>query len=227
MSRPVDRKTRAAELRKLGHSYNDIHRQLGVSKSTLSYWFSTDKVSATIKRRLIRRAQQRATKRLRLMALANQQRWQDRYRQYQTRARHEFRSLASTPLFVTGIVIYWGEGDKQHNNSIVRVSNVDHRLLRIFTKFLLHSCRVPREKIHVWLILYPDLNEQATMSYWSRVLKIPRRQFLKPYRSQGKEKRRKAPYGICTVQVYSRELKEKIIEWIQLHSQKLQSAGIV
>lgn len=217
----VDRKARAAELRKLGLSYNDIHRQLGVSKGTLSYWFSKDKDSAKVKRQLTRQAQHRATRRLRLMAQANRQRWQLRYRQYRIQARREFRALHNKLLFVTGIVIYWGEGDKQRNNSIVRVANTDPRLLSTFLKFLLNSCRVPREKIHVWLILYPDHGERTTINYWSEVLKLPRRQFLKPYRSQGKEKRRKTPYGICTVQVYSRELKEKMIEWIGLHSQKV------
>ena len=52
--------------------------------------------------------------------------------------------------------------------------------------------------------------------------------FVKPYFIKGREKKKRVNYGICSVQVYSRELKEKILEWIDLYSVKLvKKAGMI
>lgn len=112
-------------------------------------------------------------------------------------------------------------------NGIVRISNIDHRLLKIFAAFLRNCCRVDPKKIRLWLLLYPDLNEEKCKKYWSKVLDLPQEQFVKSQYILGREKRRKVSYGVCSMQVYSRELKEKIIEWINLYSLKLEQAGIV
>lgn len=219
-------KDKAFELRKEGKSYRDIQRVLGTPKSTLSSWFKENRISSQIKVALTRRAQKRAAKLLRLMAAANKERWQQKHLAYRREAQEQFHELLTDPLFPAGICIYWGEGDKRLKNSIVRVSNTDARLLKIFTIFLQRSCGVTRDRLRAWLLLYPDLSEKGCKRHWSTILNIPQPQFIKSHFIVGRAKT-KTKLGICTVQVYSRELKEKIITWIDLYSSWLQRAGIV
>lgn len=220
-------KRKAFELRRQNKSYNTINRELGISKSTLSSWFKKDKYSSEVKKTLIKRSQEKAVERLRLMAVGHKEKWRKIHLSHRLLANQEFPELINNPFFIPGLFIYWGEGDKRLKNGIVRIANVDYRLLKVFIAFLRNSCKIELEKIRLWLLLYPDLNEIECKEYWSKSLNVPKKQFVKSQYIIGREKKRKTNYGVCSVQVYSRELKEKIIEWINLSSQRLEQAGMV
>lgn len=219
---------RALLLRKRKKSYNEIQRLLGVPKSTLSGWLKNQQYSVAITKELTVRAQQQAIRKLRLMAEANRKKWKGIHRAYRQSARNDFLHLAQSHLFTAGVALYWGEGDKQAKNGIVRVSNTDSSLLQVFIRFLLQCCGTPKEKIRIWLLLYPDLKREGCEQYWSAALKIPLHQFTKSHYIVGREKKRRLSYGVCTVQIYSRETKERILEWIELLGHNLQRhAGVV
>lgn len=220
------RKSLAFELRKKGNSYHKIEEKLGIAKSTLSSWFRDKDFSSKIKEILIKRAQEKAKKQLRLLSLVHKSKWERIHLGYRNEAKLCFPKLVKHKFFGVGITIYWGEGDKNLKNGIVRVSNTDYRLLRIFTLFLLKTCKIKLEKIKVWLLLYPDLDKKVCINYWSNRLHLSLDHFVKPYCIKGREKTKRVHYGVCSVQVYSRELKEKILEWIDLYSVKLGSAGM-
>lgn len=219
--------SQAFTLRRNGASYNAIHKKLGIPKSTLSGWFKNDSSSAALKNRLTLQARRKAWPQLRLMALANKNKARLRNEGYRQQAKGEFQRLKKLPLFFAGLALYWGEGDRQVANGIVRIANTDPRLLRIFINFLISCCGIPQEKIYAWLLLYPDLKERASLKYWSSALDLPPQQFVRSQYIRGRELRKKLLYGVCTVQIYSREHKEKILEWIELLSQELNRAGIV
>lgn len=218
---------KALTLRRKNHSYNAISKKLGIPKSTLSYWLKNEGFSLRVKEALIKSAQKKAVSRLRLMALANKEKWVQIHSSYREKAKQEFPKLISTTFFSPGLVIYWGEGDKKVENGIVRVSNIDYRLLKTFIAFLVHSCVIKLEKVRAWLLLYPDLNERMCKKYWSRMLGLPQGQFIKSQYIKGRERSKRVNNGVCTIQIYSREVKEKIVEWINLYSQKLENAGMV
>ncbi|MBI4100296.1 hypothetical protein HY439_00980 [Candidatus Microgenomates bacterium] len=220
-------KKKAFTLRKKQRSYNTISRELGIPKSTLSNWFKADVYSSRVKKVLIKRAQEKAIEKLKLMAQANKEKWRRIHLNYRNQATQEFPKLFSMPLFGPGLMIYWGEGDKRLKNGIVRISNIDYRLLKIFIAFLRVCCQIQLGKIRLWLLLYPDLNEKICKEYWSKILGVSQEQFVKSQYILGREKKRKVDHGVCSIQVYSRELKEKIIEWINLYNQALERAGIV
>ncbi len=173
------RKIKAYELRKQNYSYNAINQQLGIPKSTLSSWFKTDTESIHIKSLLIKNAQRNAINKLHRLALINKKKWKKIHFEQRETAKREFPSLVTNQLFGLGLMLYWGEGDKKVENGIVRISNIDFRLLRIFIAFLKKLCRIPIEKIRIWLLLYPDLNEEVCKAYWSKKLNIPLNQFTK------------------------------------------------
>ncbi len=132
----------------------------------------------------------------------------------------EFKKLASDPLFIAGVMLYWGEGDKNPVNP-VRISNTDSRLVRIFVEFLQKSCGLPKEKVKANLILYPDLNEQMSKKYWSSTTTIPEESFTKTQFIKGRHKTKRLSYGICVVSVSSRQLKEKVLTWIESFAHRL------
>lgn len=220
-------KEKAFELRRQEFSYNEIHRRLGISKGTLSNWFKTDKNSLNVKEILTKNAQVQAVKKLKLMAQANKEKWQKIHISYRKQAFLDFPRLIKEKYFVPGLIIYWGEGDKKLENGIVRIANVDYRMLKVFINFLVYSGKIQLEKIRLWLLLYPDLDEQKCKAYWSNVLGVSQNQFIKSQYIFGRERKKKVNYGVCSVQAYSRELKEKIIEWINLYSRMMDQAGIV
>lgn len=212
-------KEKAIQLRKKGYSYNKINFVLKIPKSTLSEWFKNEEFSKLIKINLTKISQANAKDNLKKLALANKTKWEKIHLSYRNKAKEEFLSLVKNRLFITGLVIYWGEGDKRLDNGILRIANTDCLMLKVFIKFLEDIINIPKEKIKLWLLLYPDLNESKCKEYWSKELNISKDQFIKSQYIIGKEKNRRVSYGVCYVQIYSREIKEKVLEWINLYAQ--------
>lgn len=165
-----------------------------------------------------------AKPKLRLMALANKKRCYERHRKYQNEAKEKFPLLRNNPLFLAGVMLYWGEGDKINKNGILRLANSDPGMIRIFYSFLNKVLSIPKKKIVIKLTLYPDLNEPIYKKFWSKVLNIPLTQFRTSMVITGKHPNRRLSYGICSIEIYSREIKEKLLTWLKLYQQYF-SAG--
>jgi len=211
----------AIKLRKQNKSYNKISKELGIPKSTLSEWFSEKNWSQRVKRDLTRRANYIARKRLRLINKARREKWERWREEFRKEAREEFSLLLKDPLFVAGISLYWGEGDSKLKNGKVELVNTDPRMIALFVKFLRKIAKVPENKILAWLNLYPDLSEKECKSFWGETSKIPPEQFRKTQFIKGRHSTKRLKYGICSITVHSRGLKEKIFTWIDLFSRKL------
>jgi len=211
----------AIKLRKKGASYNKICKELDIPKSTMCYWFRDLKWSKIIKKKLTEKAQQQATKRLRAAIKAQKKRWENQRKQYRKDAKKEFPILKLNPLFLAGLMLYWGEGDSKIENCMVRISNTDPNMIKIFSRFLQKICRVPKEKIKIALILYPDLNEKNCKIFWSKYSGIPIKRSGKTQFIHGKHPTKRLSYGICNICLASRELKEKLFVWLKLYQQEL------
>jgi hypothetical protein len=211
----------AIKLRKQKRSYNEISKILGIPKSTLHYWFKKNSWSEKIKKELIKKAQVLARKNLKLMAKANKKKWEEWHHQCQHEAVKEFPAIKDNPLFLAGLMLYWGEGDSKIENSIVRLANIDPEMIRIFSLFLKKICGISKEKIKVSLVLYPDLKEEYCKAFWSKVSDVPLTQFMKSQVIEGRHPTKRLSYGVCTIYHNSRELKEKIFTWIKLYQREL------
>jgi len=201
-------------LRRRGWSYNLIHKKLGVPISTLSNWLSEIPWSKTIQRDLTRKAFLKVYPQLQAMNRARVLKWEKWRGEARQEAERDFTTLAQDRLFIAGIIIYWGEGDKNPKNP-VRVSNTDPHMLRIFVRFLRTICALPEDKVRAHLVLYPDLDELTCKKYWSSLIGIDQTLFYKTQVIQGKHKTKRLGYGICSVEVSSRQLKEKVLVWIK------------
>ncbi len=213
-------KEKAIELRRLGKSYKDIRRETGVPLSTLSDWFKHEEWSIEIRNRLGREQSLAFPKKLQSVIKANKARWAKIHQDYRDQAKQEFATLKDNPLFIAGLMLYWGEGDKGLKSSQVKLANTDPTMIRIFYSFLKDVIAIPPEKIHIWLLLYPDLLDCVQKNFWSKATSVPLSQFKNSIYIQGRHPTKRLSYGVCNIYVSSREFKEKIVTWIDL-SQKI------
>lgn len=206
----------AEKLRRQGKSYRQISSEMGISKSTLSVWFRDKFWADEIKNKLVSQNREIAIKKIKLMAAANREKWGKKHREWQEEARNEFSELKDKPLFLAGLMLYWGEGDKTLKNCQVKLANSDPAMIRLFVLFMKKVLNVPNEKIRANLLLYPDLIDSVQKNFWSKATGIPILQFRKSVFIHGRHPTRRLSYGVCNVMVGSRELKEKVTVWIEL-----------
>lgn len=208
-------KSYAFALRRKGKSYTEINKIIGVPKSTLSEWLNKKRWSTQIKRKLSKDAIKSGTVALRKLNNTKKSLLTQIYKEGEKEAKKEFEQLKFFPLFLIGISIYWGEGDKI-SKSLVRISNVDPLLIRIFVRFLKEICGVKKEKIRASVLIYPDLDENICKGYWVGKSELLEKNFNKSILIQGRHKTRRLTYGVCTITVSSTYLKRKIDIWLQM-----------
>src|SRR5690606_31404553 len=124
----------ALKLRKAGHSYSQISSRLSVSKSTLSYWFSRTIWSSSIREKLDAQWGDISRERILAMNARNKQLIEERHTKIREMAQAEFSSLQNNPIFLIGLALYWGEGDKATNGRVA-VINSDPKLLKKVVAF--------------------------------------------------------------------------------------------
>lgn len=202
----------AIKLRLEGKSYKEIEHDLGIPRSTLADWFSDQEWSKDIKQKLISSMSNK-------LSVAQKRRWELWREEAREEARQNFQSLRNNPLFIAGLMLYWGEGDSKIENSQVRIANTDPRMLRLFLNFLLDIGNADFPRIRSVMHLYPDLNEDLCRQYWSDSMGIPQKQFIKTQYIVGKHPTKRLGYGVCQIIYGSRKLKEKIYIWIDRFQQ--------
>ena len=226
-------KEEALRLRKLGKSYREIKESLHIPKSTISDWLHKVGWSEKIKRMLQQKAKKESTVRLRALDKIRGERLARIYQEAREEAKKEFESLKWYPLFILGIAIYWGEGEKTTRH-LVRIANTDPLMIKCFVAFLVKVCGVTPHKIRAWLLLYPDLQDKTCKDFWISHAGLMRDNFTKSVMIHGKEKNKRLEYGVCSVAVSSTYLKEKMKVWLALMPEEflkpiyfLRYAGIV
>lgn len=210
----------ALQLRRQDKSYGQISRSLGVPKSTLAAWFRYDRLSQKTKRLLVKRAREKSRQTIKKLVASNKIRWEQWREKAREEARQTFSSLIKNSLFVSGLMLYWAEGDSKVWNPF-RLTNTDPRMIALYTRFLVVSLKIPKETIRPTVILYPDLNEERCIRFWSKTIGVPKSQFYKTQFIKGHHPTRRLAHGICMITCGNRQLKEKVIVWIDLLSKKL------
>lgn len=206
-------KTKALELRRKGKSYSMITNLLKVPKSTLSGWLKDEKWSVEIKASLNKNAKIQSAIRMRQLGKVRGKELDNAYAEAVKEAEKEFEYFVRWPLFVAGLCIYWGEGEKTSKH-MIRVSNIDPGLVKVFIGFLIHVCGIPKKDIRYSLLLYPDLDEDACKQFWVSHAGLLRENFNKSARIRGRHKTKRLRYGVCNVSFSSSYLKKKIGVWL-------------
>ncbi len=214
-----DRKA-AIELRKAGKSYKQIRAELNIPLATLSDWFRDVDWSGEVKRRLQEESKKGNSVRLKELNRVRGEHLERVYEEAREEARKELETLKYNPAFISGIMLYWGEGDKLTKH-ITRLSNSDPELIRFYVDFLRKTCRIPEAKIRVQLLIYPDIEEESNRRFWSFASGLDLNHFTKSILIQGRHETKRLRYGVCTVLVSSTYFKVKMLEWLRLLPKEL------
>ncbi|MHB1163284.1 MAG: hypothetical protein ACYCZZ_02040 [Minisyncoccota bacterium] len=210
----------ATEMRKNGKSYAEIYTALKIPKATLSDWFSKSGWSKEVAEKLASKVQIQHTARIVELDKVRGQHLARAYEEARSEARKDLQILKYNPLFIAGLMLYWGEGDKA-TKAKVRLTNTDPELIRLFVFFLRKVCNIPEEKICAQILTYPDIDDEANRRYWSEISGITPEKFLKSVLIQGRHKTRRLGHGVCGVYVSSTYFKVKMLEWLKLLPEEL------
>ena len=207
-----DRKD-ALNLRRSGKSYNEIKQILRVPKSTLSGWLHKTYWSNKVRKELLEKNREQNTIRIRKLNKIRGSHLKRLYAEAHKEAKEEFEQFKFHPLFISGISIYWGEGDKLSRGTI-RVANVDPLMIKLFVKFLNEIYGIAKTNIRASILIYPDLNEIRCREFWIKQSCLPEKSFKKSILIQGRHKTKRVRYGVCSVWICSTYLKEKMMVWL-------------
>lgn len=206
----------AFELRKQGKSYRNIQKEINVSMGTLCKWFKGEEWSIHIKKSNTNKNITISTNRLKLLQEGKNKMLENKYKKVEMEAENEFYIFKKDPLFMAGLMIYAGEGDKRSQNNS-RISNSEFYIHKIFIEFSEKYLDIKRENVKIGLILYPDLNIETCIDKWALELNILRSNFYKTQIIKGKEKTKKLQYGVGTSIISSTVVvKKKILRWLEL-----------
>ena len=222
MARFKDRE-KALTLRKQGKSYSQIKKLLKLSKSTLSVWLRDYPLSKQRIRELRDWNEQRIEKYRETMRKKREL----RLKQYYKEQKKVLFPLNKREFFLSGLFLYWGEGSK--TSTTLSISNTDPSIIKFFIDWLTKNLLVPKEKIKIQLHLYTDMNIKKELKFWSEILNIHFKQFIKPYIKKTSSARINHKggfgHGTCNARVGDARLAERIHVTIKIIADKYNLTG--
>lgn len=119
-------------------------------------------------------------------------------------------------LKTIGVMLYWAEGYQAASAQVVDLANSKPEMIALFLKFLRSVCGIKEQKLRAYLYCYSNQDAREVIRFWSKITRIPRARFTKPYVRQDfkKEKIGKMKYGLLHVRYYDKKLLELIRKWI-------------
>lgn len=109
-------------------------------------------------------------------------------------------------------LLYWGEGTKYPQSNCVSFSNSDPKMVKLFVYLLRNGFDVDESKFKIHLQLHTTQNKNTLFDYWSKLLKIPARNFWKPTVTKPTDKMKRRNYfGTCTVRYHDYRVLLQII----------------
>jgi len=215
----INQKEKAITLRKQGHSYSEILKEIPVAKSTLSLWLRSvglakqQKQNITAKRiaGALRGAKARKDQRIEIT------------KEIKNKAKQEIETISKRDLWLIGISLHWAEGSKEKENgksSGVKFSNSDPKMILIFIKWLKNTFSIDSSDLIYELYIHETADRKKAQIYWSNILSISIKK-IRTYLKKNKIKTiRKNTgsdyYGLIRVTVNkSTNLNRVITGWIE------------
>lgn len=202
-------------LRKKGMSLNDIVRELGVSKASVSLWVRDVELSDHQKRKLS--AHGRSIESVEKRRINRINGTLQRHRVIIDAAKEKISTLSKQDLLLVGAALYWGEGGKT-KTGMARISNSDPEVIRFMMRFFREVFNVLPKKFRGHVHTFSHLNAESAEQYWSQISGIPRQQFYKTYSKPSIASRGKKdtlPYGTFQIYVCDTTIFLTIKGWIE------------
>ncbi|MCR4276525.1 MAG: helix-turn-helix domain-containing protein [Candidatus Roizmanbacteria bacterium] len=212
MTKIVERR-KVITLRKEGKTFSEIRGVVKVSKSTLSIWLKPYPLSNEQVQE-VNKMKYRAIEKFRETMRKKRNK---RLEKYYKEIKNKLLPLSNKNLYIAGLFLYWGEGNKASSHTI-SINNTDPSVLKFAKYWYLNALNIKEKKMKISLHLYKDMNILKEINYWSRQLHIPKSQFIRPYIKESKKSdidQKGFGHGTCALVVHDTVIKEKIIMGIQ------------
>ncbi len=136
-------------------------------------------------------------------------------------------STSDLELKIAGSVLYWAEGYKTIKSNGIDFANSDQDMIVIFVSFLRKICRIDAKRLRVLLYCYSNQNPAKLVDFWSKLTKIPKSQFTKPYvrKDFRLDKKDKMKMGMVHIRYSDKKLWLQVMQWIKEYQQKLLRVG--
>ncbi len=211
----ITEKQKAIALREKGWTLNEIAKEIGCSKASVSVWVRHILLTEEQKFRITEKGRNLGSvERRRLARLSNEQKKRD---EVVLKAKEDILTVSPKELMLIGAMLYLGEGNKA-SRGIARLTNSDPSVIKMMMRFFREVCGVPEGKFHAHIHTFENADIKKTEAYWSQVTGIPVRQFYKTYVKQSiasKHKRKTLPYGTLDIGVCDTKLFLTIMGWIE------------
>lgn len=205
----IKERRRVIILRNEGKTFSEIRKIVKVSKSTLSIWLKPYPLS---KEQMLKvnNMKYRAIERFRETMREKRKKRLDKYSK---EIKHRLLPLSKKNLFIAGLFLYWGEGNKASSHTI-SINNTDPSVLKFTRYWYSKALDIKEKNMKIYLHLYKDMNKIKEIDYWSRQLHIPKSQFIRPYIKESKKlniDQKGFGHGTCGLVVHNTVIKEKIL----------------
>lgn len=211
----VIEKEKARSLRKKGYSINQIVKEEGLTKSSVSLWVRDIILTNKQKKKLSEKGRSvESIEKRRLTRISNEN---ARRQIIIDEAKKDYTHISQEQLKMIGIILYLGEGGKTERGS-ARLSNSDPLVIKMMMKFFREVCNVSESRFRGNIHTFTHADVDKTEKYWSKITGIPRKQFQKTYikpSSASLQKRYTLPYGTFSINISDTRLFLTIMGWIE------------
>jgi predicted transcriptional regulator len=211
----VVEKEKARSLRKKGYSMNQIIKETGFTKSSVSLWVRDIVLTKTQEKKISERGRSlESIEKRRFARLSNEQ---AKRQIIFDKAKEDYASISREELKLIGIILYLGEGGKT-SRGMARLANSDPLVIKIMMRFFREICNVEEKKFRAFIHTFIHADVEKTEKYWSKITGIPRGQFFKTYTKPSAaslQKRNKLPFGTLDIYVCDTRLFLTITGWME------------
>lgn len=211
---------KALALRYKGKSYGEIKQLLAISKSTLSSWFKNLELPIATQKLLEEKGRMTREplmefnrRRTHMIQAENQKIKQNAFK--------EIHSLSKYELILTGVALYWAEGQDRFSSGSPRIhfANSNPSMITLFLHFLREIMHIPEERLKAFILIHPNIDKKTAIKFWSKITKIPQEHLAISCQisrlSQGKRPKNSLPYGTLHLYVNKRQNFFRIKSWIE------------
>lgn len=166
-------------LRKQGKSIKEIAQRVGVSKSSVSLWCRDIELTPQQVEALDRKMLYGSYRGRIIAAQLKKQEKSARIAKMKEDGRSLLATMTPRDLFLLGLGLYWGEGTK---SGAVKFTNSNPVLIQLFMEWMKKTWGVSRKQLTFLVLINIKHRNRLSevLKYWSRVLRVPKSQFINP-----------------------------------------------
>lgn len=217
-----EERKKAIKLRKKGHTYSEILREIPVAKSTLSLWLGQVGLSKKQKQNITKKKLDAAKR----GAMAMKQLRIERVAKIRKETKKDIESISKRDLWLMGIMLYWAEGAKEkegiRHGIGIDFGNSDPKMINLFLIWLNKIADVSYDDIYFTIYIHENSKNRLSFvrKYWAEHTKLPINKFQSVYFKKHNIKTVRKNigdnyFGLLRVRVSkSSDLNRRIMGWV-------------